>query len=96
MVTHKNDYKTMELHHGMTILCCHKVLIMSHGLHYGIVLIKLMLQLDVFIYSNVTDDIHSKICILSYLFELEIKFKKLGYKNKTTFIWHAVWQYHFV
>ncbi len=25
---------------------------------------------------------------------MNLKHSKVGYKNKTTYIWHAVWQYH--
>ncbi len=53
----------MELHHDVTVE--HNM--MSHGLHYGIVLMELVLQLDVFLHNNIKDKIHSKILILSYV-----------------------------
>ncbi len=47
------------------ILLCHEVIMTSHGLHYGIGLMELVLQLDLFLHSNIKDKIHSKILIFS-------------------------------
>ncbi len=41
----------------------HQILIKSNDLHCGVVLTKLVLQLDVFLHSNIKDKIQSKISI---------------------------------
>ncbi len=52
----------MELHYNITME--HMT---SHGLHYGVVLMKLALKLDVFLHINIKDKIHSKILILCHI-----------------------------
>ncbi len=54
----------MEVHHDVTM----EHTMTSHRLHYGIVLIELVLQLDVFLHSNIKDKIYPKIPIFSYMF----------------------------
>ncbi len=49
----------MKFHYDITMYYIMTPVIMSHGLHYG-VLIKLVLQLDVFLHSNTKDKVHSK------------------------------------
>ncbi len=48
-----------------TIFEHHKVSMMLHGLHYDVVLMKNILQLDVFIHCDIKDEIHHKLLILS-------------------------------
>ncbi len=45
----------MELHQDVTM----EDIMTSHELYYVIVLMELVLQLDVFLHSNITDKIHS-------------------------------------
>ncbi len=58
----------MELQHDVTM----EDTMTSHGLHYGIVLMELVLQLDVFLHSNIKNKIHSKIFIFSYVLALNM------------------------
>ncbi len=70
IVTHPNHHRIMDLHHYVTM----EHTIMSHGLHYGIVSMKLVLLLDVFLHRNIKDKIHSKILIFSYVLALNMLF----------------------
>ncbi len=62
-VTHQNHHRRMELHHVVTM----EHTMTSHVLHYDIVMMELVLQLDVFLANNIKDKIHSKILwVLAY------------------------------
>ncbi len=63
-VKQPNHHRIIDFHHYVT----REHTMMSHGLHYGIVLMELELLLGVFLHSNIKDKIHSKILIFSYMF----------------------------
>ncbi len=77
-----------------TILWCHNDILISHGLHYYI----WWSLCYSWIYSYTTTlQIKStlqNIVFFSYSFN-SFKWQTVGYKNKTTFVWYAIWPHHF-